>query len=654
MIVAFDLETAPIEPGLFFPRIAAAVFSSGKSDTTIVLRHEIAARIRPILESGYLIGVNLGFDLGCLMVHIPELIEPLLKALTEFRVISIDVVQKLMDVGRGELNQHGEYSAENIARRWGFSMTEKNSGWRVLFDGLRDIDPELWPEEARRYLLDDGWIPYEVFAKQLQSNGRNLHRMGMETFYDVALYATAAEGFPVHADRLKLAEERVSKHREHLLGILQEAGLVRSDGTKDKKACQALVEQEFKGGKVPRTKPSKLHPQGQICTDQDTIARCKHATLRAYSEYTTAAGSARARIDKLKEGLASPRGRVHTRYNCLADTGRTTSQETKTHPSVQDQNWHRGPVVWGGKETNLRLRECMRAAKPAPWSIDPVGWDTTTDDDWILLAADFTAAEMYALAQSLMDRFKFTKLGELLLAKVDPHAWYGGLAFEGGMTEKEVMASPRKKKIRGKAKPCNFGFPGGMGAGQFVNFARIQYQQEFTEPEAVHARDMWFQAFPEMREHLNWVSRLLRGGRFVDITTTRGGLVMGDRGFCNAANAMFQPPTAMGAKASHSALWVDSLTKSNILRGNFRVNKFVHDETVGFVRRSAVAEVAPYIRQRMRTIFTELVCPDYPIDVEISFGTAWNKTANDIKWQNKDGSPADILAQEYVYEKETP
>ena len=248
-------------------------------------------------------------------------------------------------------------------------------------------------------------------------------------------------------------------------------------------------------------------------------------------------------------------------------------------------------------------------------------------NDDVFLWGDFGAAEMHSLAQSCKDVVGYSRLGEILNANIDPHAWYGGIAFEGGMSWQDVMKHPKKKTIRNKAKPVNFGLGGGMGPDKWVTFARVQYGQVFTRAEAVHYKNLWFSLLPEVKELQAWVNGLLGGGQFCTVVLPRGGLVAGGKRYCAACNITFQAPTAMGAKQALLMVMIATLTEGSPLYG-YTLWNFVHDEICLRGPRD-LDRLVPAARELRRIMVQEFTafCPDYPTDVELSAGTAWSKDA---------------------------
>lgn len=84
----------------------------------------------------------------------------------------------------------------------------------------------------------------------------------------------------------------------------------------------------------------------------------------------------------------------------------------------------------------------------------------------------------------------------------DPHQTTGagllGVSVEGFLK----LASAEQKAARQKAKPVNFGYPGGLGYKRFVDYAKANYGLEVSEKEAKRFKRQWIATYPEMEEYL--------------------------------------------------------------------------------------------------------------------------------------------------------
>ena len=105
------------------------------------------------------------------------------------------------------------------------------------------------------------------------------------------------------------------------------------------------------------------------------------------------------------------------------------------------------------------------------------------------------------------------------------------------------------KGERQKAKPINFGKPGGMGNLSLQDYARTSYGVVLTDAEVERLSEAWFRQFPEMREFLR--DHLDLGeeeARFFDLTPETYFEHTGSRKFLD------HPDNAGGGRRPHPAL----------------------------------------------------------------------------------------------------
>ena len=104
---------------------------------------------------------------------------------------------------------------------------------------------------------------------------------------------------------------------------------------------------------------------------------------------------------------------------------------------------------------------------------------------------------------------------------------------------------------RQNAKPVSFGFPGGLGIEKFIEFARTSYGAIFTEETAQKYKQIWLDAYPEMKHYFAWIFGLCEdGGGLCNIQQYMSGRVRGHVPYTVACNTLFQGLTADGAKAA--------------------------------------------------------------------------------------------------------
>lgn len=163
---------------------------------------------------------------------------------------------------------------------------------------------------------------------------------------------------------------------------------------------------------------------------------------------------------------------------------------------------------------------------------------------------------------------------------------YDGLVYCLTVPSDAVLV--RYKGTTGIAHQCaNFGFPGGLGALSFKDFAKASYGVEVTEERAKWLRAAWFEAWPEMAGYFKWIERLKsqRAGGYVcsqhgPDRQTDGWRIRTTPSFTAACNTFFQGLAADGAKYVGWLLSKECYTdESSPLFGGAPV-LYVHDEFV--------------------------------------------------------------------------
>jgi len=155
---------------------------------------------------------------------------------------------------------------------------------------------------------------------------------------------------------------------------------------------------------------------------------------------------------------------LHPSFNVLARTGRTTS-----FGQINAQNL----------PTDDRVRACF-----------------VPSNGHVFIDADYKTIEMATLAQACVGQFGLdSKMAEAINADRDLHTLVA--ARVKNKPEAEVTKDERKK-----AKPINFGKPGGMGDRTMKQYAKVSYGVCLTDAEVQELSETWFNLFPEMRDFL--------------------------------------------------------------------------------------------------------------------------------------------------------
>lgn len=156
---------------------------------------------------------------------------------------------------------------------------------------------------------------------------------------------------------------------------------------------------------------------------------------------------------------------LHPSFNVLARSGRTSS-----FGEINAQNL----------PTDDRVRSCF---------VPSAGK--------VFIDADYSTIELGTLGQACIGQFGLdSKMAEAINAGKDLHTLVA--AKVKNKAEEEVTKEERKK-----AKPINFGKPGGMGDTTMKQYAKVSYGVRLTDAEVKALSDTWFDSFPEMRDFLS-------------------------------------------------------------------------------------------------------------------------------------------------------
>ena len=350
---------------------------------------------------------------------------------------------------------------------------------------------------------------------------------------------------------------------------------------------QARVSTCF-GGSPPLTE------KNHVSTTADTLRATGDASLAAVAEHVEAAGR-RDVVQKLLQQAPI----VRPKYEVLVGTGRTSTSK----PNIQ------GVPRTGG------VRECL-SARPGH----------------VILACDYSTAELRSLAQVQLDLLGTSALADMLRTGRDVHIVMA--AAIAGDSYEELHAAykagdKRAKDLRQLAKAANFGFPGGLGARTFIEYAaKAPYNRVLTLADAELLKSAWLSTFPEMQLYFDRASVIADSG--APVVIPRSGRVRGNVVFCQACNTPFQGLVADGAKHTLFLIAHDCYAAPESPLYGARLLISVHDEVVLEVRESTVAQCADRVEELM-IAGMRVFLPDVPVEVETTASRRWSKSAKTLR-----------------------
>lgn len=606
---AFDTETGLIAPGLLAPTLVCVSQADDHSpDGRLGLPSEMyGAVVEALQDPGVvLVGQNIAYDFGVLANEYPELLPLIFQAYADGRVSDTKIREKLLDLAAGKLNDGS--SGANARRRYDMatlweryfnediSEDKKNpDAWRLRYIELLGLPVEKWPPEAARYAREDAvrtlrlwWVQVDKAHEVNNRNGNHLRKVIMRengrlvneeetcaaawVLHLMGMWGVRTDGEAVGKLAAKLqAELRLSNEALLHAGVLK----YKKDGTeqRDMARIKALVTAAYNGA-PPTTDKGAPSTDKQTLLDAPTdrqprqLLTLPDGTQESRPVLQILAGISAIKhnldtyVDALAQGATVP---ITPRWNELVGTGRTSCQGPNLQNLPRTGGW----------------RRCLQ---PRP--------------GMVYINADYSTIELRTLAQTCFEWFGSSALLDAMNGGVDPHLLLAsdilGISYEEALTrkkEKEV------KDARQMSKAANFGYPGGLGAGSFVEYARASYGVVISEQEGRRLKDLWLQRWPEMRRYFQQVQRFLNQGhrslegdqtyQLVQPVSLR---VRGGTGYCDGCNSYFQGRAADGAKYAlflasqeaylgYSELWDKEHTGVSPLYG-YRPIILAHDEIV--------------------------------------------------------------------------
>lgn len=597
----FDLETFGFGPGNMAPRPVVCCWDDGKRSGKLHMREPASwERIGDwIVEAAsgrlVLVGHHVAYDFACLFAHAPDVLDwgrAIFGAYEADGVECTEVRQKLMDIeascyrefrhtADGRIERISYHLADLVRRHLGRELA-KPQDVRTSFGELYEMPLAHWPARHLEYAGKDVEETRNVWRFQEDTVAEGVladqYRQARASFW---LQLCANWGPVCDRGAVDRLEASANRRCMELGSKLRGYGLVRPNGSRVLKAAQLRMEEACRrdGIEIPLTDTG-------VCVDEDACALVNDEALKAWSLYSKAQNILSKDIPMLRLGVGRP---IHTYYESLVETGRTSS----SRPNIQNVKRSGG------------FRECF---VPRPGTV--------------YAAADYGKAELHSLAELCFQIFGHSAMGDALRAGVDPHIKYA----QALLSREDVSGEDRQK-----AKAANFGFPGGLGIDKFRKFALTDYGVNFTEAEARHAKDVWFETWPEVREYLDWIGRAVGQGTGT-ITQLFSGRMRGGCGYTDGANTGFQGLTADYAKAAGwNIARAQYIEPASVLYGS-RMTKFIHDEFVSEVPEDPEwADAAAKEQAKIMEESAEPWTPHCPVHAEPLLSACWSKKAKPVK-----------------------
>lgn len=611
----FDLETVPFSRGNMAPApVSIAGKVEGEAGTSLQLADQIPAVLGPWLEraaagEATVGGFSVDYDLAVILAHVPELAPLVWRAVMRGGIRDLRARERLLAVAVGDLGgkPKGFYGLEQTASRYvGGLVFDKDPALRTSFGALLGVPVAEWSQRHRAYAAGDVeplpllWRAQDERARQLNYD---LPTEALDAASDLAFRLTSVWGICTDGEAVAALDLRVRKRMAELGEILKEAKLVRGGkqgtlfagaveeiGSKDLAEIRRQVMKHYPGGIPPVT------PAGEIQTTAEVLSDCNWPPFDALVEYSSLEKTGSTYVEAMK---VSP---IHSRFESL---GAVSYRASSAEPNIENQ-----PRLPG-------VRECY---VPRP--------------GFAFLACDYEAQEMRTLAQSCIDLGARSVLAERFRDPTfDPHLELAALQFLKTDLEaaRRALAAndPEITEARQRAKPFNFGRPGGMGIQGLMRYAKKAYGVILTEAQATEACAGFDRQWPEVATMFRYVRNLVGDAGYARWTMPRTGYVRGRTGYTDGCNGFFQTPAAFATKSAH----VEACRRmydvpTSALYGSRPVN-FVHDELILETPIEVIHEAAEEL-EAVLVEAQERVTPDVPARAKATAMTRWSKKAKRV------------------------
>lgn len=662
-MLAWDTEGALIRPGVLAPELACLTFSDGER-SEIISGRDALPHFKWIFSQPTA-AANAPFDCAMAWSWFPELGPYIWDAILRGDVHDVITRQKLIDIGEGcyrfFFKPHegkrvhlGKYNLSELNFRYFNHFLEKDE-WRLKYGPLRFIPVQAWEAGARNYAMHDALVTARICAAQEQQHpwmrrhpAWYLHNEIPHVQANWVLTLMGMHGVATDDGQVQRVIDGIDRDQPALLEKLMKARrtladgssvlepLARRNGSRRPQNAQArmyaivgeageLTDTGFK--KVTQgemTKDEALR-SGLIKVDEEWCENCGDELLKAYDEYSQNQ-LLRTKILRFKSGHLP----VHTQYEVLLETGRTSSKENKL-------------VFNSAALQNLSRKEGLResiVARPG----------------YALVASDFGLAELVSLSQVTYNWFEKTRnpgdpwyvecqmrrvLNEGRDIHVDFAADIMGIAYEEAF-RRYLAEDPQVIEYRQWAKVVNFGLPGGLSVDSLVSYARKSYGVKLTKQKAKELINRWLRKYPEMKLYFRWIRKMFesknitevldddfedgRKKKLIDIQQEVSKRIRGKCRYTQTCNTMFQGLTADAAKAALVEVsYRCYMVPTSAMYGS-RPVLFIHDEIILETPIELITAAAKELEEVMVEVYSRYT-PDVRVTADAHAMFRWSKKA---------------------------
>ncbi len=454
---------------------------------------------------------NYPFDRDVLVKHDPRILDLLIFAEEQGHVWDTMILYRLYMLAK-EGNVPFKYSLKHCCQEELNIDISKESEVRTTFEDYLHTPIEQIPSAHLDYAASDVIHTGKLFKhlikkiRVLNGGDESMLSHGIQILGAVALQQVYKNGIGLDQEKREKYLEEKNKLLEINQEILASEGWIRGVKGANQQFNEIVDYLELD---LPKTENGDYSSKAEDLEQYGNIP-----FIRAYLEYI--------KIEKETTFVRDLTDtRVHPRYDLLKNTGRT-----------------------GCSKPNFQ--QLPRAGEIRSMFIPTKGN--------VFLITDYSTLELCTLAQICYDYYGFSTMRDMINDGRDPHRYFASVIT--GKSEEEITKDERQK-----AKAANFGFPGGLGAPAFREYASTSYGVDITLEESSELRQKWIEAFPEMKNYLR--------GEDSEVWTLTG-RIRSNCFYSAGKNTPFQGLAADGAKC---ALY-------DLNKEGFKIVGFVHDEII--------------------------------------------------------------------------
>lgn len=477
----------------------------------------------------------------------------------------------------------------------------------------------IYPIELYEYILNDTDDFKTTWAKTLEEtraiNGNPFfgplsHAVQYSGAYGLSI--TTNNGISVDGDAVFALSSKKRKEALQYLDVLVQAGFATKgdveggDHIEVDRLFQHIQEVVPTGPKnMARASWLEFYGQRPKSWEQlDAMKKMENPLVRSYFLYRFISKEA----TDIKNYIPRRNNRLYPSFRAILSTGRTSSN----NPNLQQVK---------AAEEFRSLFKCAENKR--------------------IITIDYSAIEMATWAQICLSRYGFSRVAELMNNGVDTHIYTGmyfyaperesewlPIVLESGLQKgalikklaKELNVDSKDLKLaRQRAKPVNFGLPGGLGWRKLQEYALRSYGVEFSDEESYEAVERHKRIFPEYIEWmkdsdnfrlnipLRTTDNKMISRECYDACVTLTGRKRGYVPFNTWHNAQFQGLAADGIK----------LALLDAVRKGIRTVNMVHDEIVAEADED-VAEEHAYLLEKIMLFHMEKIITDVRVQVEVA------------------------------------